>query len=85
MTDSSHDLAWRFGGLLAGLDQQTAWLVLGGTAFTGLLLILLSYRYSLVLLSAGKRFGLTGIRFLLLLFPPRHCSHTLHHCLQDIE
>lgn len=67
MLSLPEDFAWRFGGLLAGQDLRTAWTVLGATALLGLVLIALSYHYSLVRLSLWKKITLTGLRFLLLL------------------
>ncbi|MFT3867788.1 MAG: hypothetical protein QM715_04750 [Nibricoccus sp.] len=67
MTSVFQDVQWRFGGTLGGLDSQLAWLVLGLAAVLGLLLLALSYHYTLVRLSTGRKIVLTGLRFLLLL------------------
>lgn len=65
MNPPLHSFAWRFGGPLAGLPPVFAWSLLALAAVLGGVLIILSYRRTLVVLAPRPRRLLIALRLLL--------------------
>ncbi|HVW20717.1 MAG TPA: hypothetical protein VHC86_05835 [Opitutaceae bacterium] len=65
MTDSAPRFTWMGMGWLNGQPAERAWLILGSAAALGLLIIVLSYSFTLVPIAPWRRAVLCALRFAL--------------------